>query len=41
MHNTSSFWKAFGSERVNDPQKLKSAEKLFDPTFPSFWAKLS
>ena len=42
MHNSDCFWKPFGSERVNEPQKLlKSAEKHFYPTFSSFWAKLS
>ena len=36
------FWKPFRSERLNESQKLlKSAEKYFYPTFPSFWAKLS
>ena len=34
MHNRASFWKLFGSERVNESQKLpKSAEKYFYPTF--------
>ena len=36
------FLKTFGSERVNESQKLlKSAEKYFYPTFSSSWAKLS
>ena len=42
MHKRASFWKPFGSEPVNYSQKLlKSAEKYFDPTFSSFWAKFS
>ena len=42
MNNRACFWKPFGSERVNESQKLlKSAEKYFYPTFSSFWAKLS
>ena len=42
MHGKASFWKPFGSEIVNESQKLlKSAEKYFDPTFSSFWTKLS
>ena len=42
MHNRVCFWKTFGSERVNESQKLlQSAEKNFYPTFSSFWAKLS
>ena len=42
MHNRASFWKSFGSENVNDPPELvKSSEKLFYPTFSSFWAKFS
>ena len=42
MHNRDSFWKPFGSERVNESQKiLKSSEKHFYPTFSFFWAKLS
>ena len=42
MHNRDSFWKPFGSERVNDSQKLlQYAEKNSYPTFSSFWAKLS
>ena len=42
MDNRACFWKPFGSERVNESQKLlKSAEKYFYPTFSSFWAKLS
>ena len=42
MDNRASFWKPFGSEHVNQSQKLlKSAEKYFYRTFPSFWAKFS
>ena len=42
MHNRACFWKPFGSEHVNESQKLlKSAEKYFYPTFSLFWAKLS
>ena len=42
MHNRVCFWKPFGSERVNESQKLvQSAEKNFYPTFSSFWAELS
>ena len=42
MLKRSCFWKPFGSERVNEPQKLlKSAKKYLYPTFSSFWAKLS
>ena len=42
MHNRACFWKRFGSERVNEPQKLsESAEKYFYDTFLSFWAKSS
>ena len=42
MHNSSSFWKSFGSECVNESQKLlKSAEKYFDSSFSSLWPKLS
>ena len=42
MHNRAFFLKSFGSERVNESQKLlQSAEKNFYPTFSSFWAKLS
>ena len=42
MHNRACFWKPFGSERVNESQKLlQYAEKNFYPTFSSFWAKLS
>ena len=41
MNKSACFSKLFGSERVNQSQKfLKSAEKYFDPTFSSFWAKL-
>ena len=42
MHNRACFWKRFGSERVNESQKLpESAEKYLYPTFLSLWAKLS
>ena len=42
MHNRTCFWKAFGSERVNESQKLlQDAEKNFYRTFSSFWAKYS
>ena len=42
MHNWSCFWKPFGSESVNESQKLlQYAEKNFYPTFSLFWAKLS
>ena len=42
MHNNTCFWKLFGSERVNESQKLlQYAEKNFYPTFSPFWAKLS
>ena len=42
MHKRSCFGKPFGSERVNESQKLlKSAEKHFYPTLSSFWANLS
>ena len=42
MHERSCFWKAFGSERVNEFQKLlKSAGKYLYPTFSSFWANMS
>ena len=42
MHKRASYWKPFGSERVNETQKrLKSLEKYFYPTFSSFWSKLS
>ena len=42
MHNTACFWKPFRSERVNESQKLlKFAEKNFDSSFSSLWAKLS
>ena len=41
MNKSGCFWKLFGSERVNESQKLlKFAEKYFYPTFSSFWAKL-
>ena len=40
MHNRDCFRKRFGSEPVNESQKLlKSAEKYFYPIFSSFWAK--
>ena len=42
MHNRAGFWKPFGSERVNESQKLlQYAQKIFYPSFSSFWAKLS
>ena len=42
MHNRACFWKPFGSERVNESQKLlKSAEKYLYPTFSSFLGTLS
>ena len=42
MHNKSSLRKPFGSERVNESQKLlQYAKKNFYPTFWSFWAKFS
>ena len=42
MHSKADFWKLFGSESVNESQKLlESAEKYFYPTFSSFLAKLS
>ena len=42
MDNRASFWKPFGSERVNQSQKLlTSAEKYFYRTFSSFRAKFS
>ena len=42
MNSKASFWKQFGSESVNDSQKvLKSAKKYIDASFLSFWAKLS
>ena len=42
MHNGACFSKPFGTECVNEFQKLlKSAEKHFYPTFSSFGAKLS
>ena len=42
MDSRACFLKRFGSERVNESQKLpKSTEKYFYPTFWSFWAKLS
>ena len=42
MDNRACFLKPFGSERVNESQKLlKSEEKYFYPTFSSFWAQLS
>ena len=40
--NRDFFWKPFGSERINESQKLiKSAEKNFYPIFSSFRVKLS
>ena len=42
MQNRVCFWKPFGSERVNESQKLlQSAGKNFYPTFSLFSAKLS
>ena len=42
MHNRACFWKPFGSEPINESQKLlKSAERFFYPTFSLFWAQLS
>ena len=42
MHKKASFWKPFGRERVNEPEKLvKSAEKYFYPNFSPLWVKLS
>ena len=42
MHNWSCFWKYFGSESVNESEKvLQYAEKNFYPTFSFFSAKLS
>ena len=42
MHIKACYWKPFGSESVNESQKLlKSAEKYFYLTFSSIWAKLS
>ena len=42
MHNWSCFWKSFGSESVNESQKLlQYAEKNFYHTFSFYWAKLS
>ena len=42
MHNSSSFWKLSGSERVNESQKLlKSAKKYYYPNFSTLWTKLS
>ena len=42
MDHRACFLKPFGIERVNESEKLlKSAEKYFYRTFPSFWAKLS
>ena len=39
MKKRACFWKLFGSERVNESQKLvKSVEKYLYPTFSSFWA---
>ena len=42
MHNRTCFWKPFGSEHVNESQKLlQYAEKNFYPIISSFWANLS
>ena len=42
MHNRACFWKPFRSDRVSESQKLlKFAEKYFDSSFSSWWAKLS
>ena len=42
MYQKAYFGKPFGSERVNESQKLqKSAKKYFYPTFSSFWVELS
>ena len=42
MHNGLVFQKPFGSEHVNESQKLRQyTEKNFYPTLSSFWAKLS
>ena len=42
MDNRACFWKSFGSEHVNESQKLlKSLENYFYPNFSSFWARLS
>ena len=42
MHNSASFWKHIGTERVNSSEKLlKSTGKDFYPTFSSFSARLS
>ena len=42
MRKRSFFWKPFGSERVNESEKLlKSAEKYFYPSFSLFWAYLT
>ena len=42
MHNRACFWKPFGSERVNESQKLlQYAEKNFYPNFSFFRAILS
>ena len=41
-HKRSCFWKPFGSQHVNESQKLvKSAEKHFYHTFLWLWAKLN
>ena len=41
-HNRACFWKPFGSEQVNESQKLlKSAKKYLYPTFFIIWAILS
>ena len=42
MHSKAYFGTPFGSESVNESQKvLESAEKYFYSTFASLWAKLS
>ena len=42
MDNRACFLKPFGSEHVNESQKvLESSEKYFYPTFSSFWAEFS
>ena len=42
LHNSACFSKPFRSEGLNEsPTFLKSSEKYFYPTFPSFLAQLS
>ena len=42
MDNRACFWKPFGSEIVNESQKLlQYSEKNFYPSFSSFCAELS